>query len=94
MANAILTWTANTEADLAGYKVYRGLDGATPTFLVSVGKVTTWTDATLPSTGSKVDYYLTAFDNAGNESAHSVTVSKVYDANPPAAPVGLGVVIQ
>ena len=94
MANAVLTWTANTEIDLAGYKIYRGLDGATPTLLTSVGKVTTWTDSSLPSTNSSVTYNLTAFDNAGNESVHSVSVTKVYDANPPGAPVGLTVVIN
>ena len=94
MAIAVLTWTANTEIDLAGYKVYRGLDNATPTFLVSVGKVTTYTDASLPSVNSAASYQLSAFDNAGNESIHQVTVTKVYDANPPAPPVGLTVVIN
>ena len=94
MANAVLTWNANTETDLAGYKVYRGLDNATPTFLVSVGKVTTYTDSSLPSTNSSVTYRLTAFDNAGNESPLSVAVTKVYDANPPQAPSGLAVVVQ
>ena len=94
MANAVLTWTANNEADLAGYKIYRGLDGATPTFLAAVGVVTTWTDPNLPSVNSAVAYQLTAFDKAGNESFKSVSVSKVYDANPPVAPTGLAVVIQ
>lgn len=94
MANAVLTWNANTESDLAGYKIYRGLDGAVPSLLTSVGKVTTYTDSSLPSTNSSVSYQLTAFDNAGNESPRTVAVTKVYDANPPQAPSGLAVVIQ
>lgn len=94
MAKATLTWTANTEADLAGYEVWRGLGSATPTLLVTLGKVTTYTDTTLPDLDQNVTYALKAFDTAGNRSPLSVSVSKVVNAVPPAAPSGLVVVIE
>jgi endoglucanase len=93
--NAILTWTANTEPDVAGYKIYRGLDGAPLSLLAAVGKVTTYTDV-LPSANTVAVYSLTAFDTATphNESPRSAEVTKVYDANPPKAPTGLTVVLE
>lgn len=92
MATSTLTWTANTEADLAGYKVYRGLGATTPSLLATVGKVTTYVDSTVPNVDGDANYFLTSFDKTGNESLHSVTVTKTFDATPPAAPVGLVVV--
>lgn len=94
MASATLTWNANTEADLAGYRIYRGFGTTSPTLLASVGKVTTYTDTTLPNISQDVTYNLTAFDTSGNESAHSVSVTKTVDVSPPAAPTGLVVTIQ
>ena len=101
MANAVLTWSAPTKSadgsaltDLAGYDILRGLDNAAPTLLTSVGKVTTYTDASLPSVNASVSYLVKAFDNAGNRSAASNVVTKVYDANPPMPPTGLDVVVQ
>lgn len=94
MASAVLTWNANTETDLAGYRIYRGFGTATPTLLASVGRVTTYTDTTVPNISQDVTYNLTAFDTSGNESAHSVSVTKAVDVSPPAAPTGLVVTIQ
>ena len=94
MATAILTWNANTEPDLAGYRIYRGFGMAAPTLLASVGKVTTYTDSTIPNLSQDVTYNLTAFDTAGNESAHGVSVTKTVDVNPPSAPTGLAVVLS
>lgn len=49
---AILTWNANSESDLAGYKIYRGLDMcvANPamSLVATVGKVTTYIDDKIP----------------------------------------------
>jgi hypothetical protein len=83
-----LTWTANTESDLAGYKLYRGLfpcptTGGLPTpAYKDMGKVTTYTD-TLPTGTTDVCYDITAYDLSGNESGHSLKVSKSFAAAPP-----------
>jgi hypothetical protein len=88
---ATLTWTANTEADLAGYKVYRGTSAcAAPstvlTPLATVGKVVTYTDSTIPAFDGELCYEITAIDVAGNESAHSTRASKAVNLVPPSAP--------
>lgn len=94
MPQAVLTWNANTELDLAGYKVYRAVGSNPETLFATLGKVTTYTDATLPTVDGNVSYSLTAYDTNGNESQHSVTVTKVLNTNPPAPPTGLVVVIS
>ncbi|MDE3042285.1 MAG: fibronectin type III domain-containing protein [Nitrospirota bacterium] len=46
-----LTWTANRESDLAGYKVYVGMASDTYSFPGSafvIGKVTSYTVSNLP----------------------------------------------
>lgn len=93
MATATLTWTANTETDLAGYEVHRALGTSALAFFQSVGKVTTFVDSTVPNVSQNVSYALKAFDLAGNRSPLSATVTKVVDVTPPQAPVGLDVVL-
>jgi hypothetical protein len=98
-ASATLTWTPNTEADLEGYKIYRGTGACTTGPLqplmvngthVQVGKVATYTDTTIPQLdGTMVCYEITAFDTAQNESPRSNRASKVINVIPPLAPVGL-----
>jgi len=72
-----LTWTANTESDLAGYKVYRatasGAYGA-PVATIS-GSVVTYIATGLQS-GTTYFFVITAYDSAGNESLRSSEVSK------------------
>ena len=94
MATAILTWNANSESDLAGYRVYRALGAAALVQLASLAKVTTYTDATIPNVDQDVSYALTAFDTANNESLKSATVTNTVNAVPPGAPTGLSVVLQ
>jgi hypothetical protein len=73
-----LTWTANGEPDLAGYKIYVGTASGIYTFPGSpfiAGKVTSYTVSNLP----KINTYffaMSAYDNAGNESVLSAEVSK------------------
>lgn len=93
MATATLTWTANTEFDLAGYEVHRALGTGSLTFLQGVGKVTTYVDATVPNVSQNVSYALKAVDLGGNRSLLSATVTKAVDVTPPQAPVGLDVVL-
>ncbi len=72
---ATLTWQANMEADLAGYKVYMGTQPGTYGAPISVGMTTSYTVGNL--TGGKTYYFsVTAFDSIGNESLHSPEVSK------------------
>jgi hypothetical protein len=68
-ATATITWQPNIEADLAGYKLYRGIPCASPpAFLKDVGLATQTTDVLLSSV-REVQYAATAYDKAGNESA-------------------------
>jgi hypothetical protein len=65
-----LVWTANTEADLAGYNVYR-LDHATAQRLNKELVRTPIFRDTTTSAGTTLTYYVTAVDLAGNESKAS-----------------------
>ena len=76
-SSADLTWNANTESDLAGYKVYRatasGAYGAPVATLT--GNVTNYV-ATGLQVGTTYFFVVTAYDTAGNESSISNEVSK------------------
>lgn len=66
-----VSWSASPEADLAGYRVYRGREGGAAAKLADVpAGQTTWRDPT-PGRGEAHFYTVTAFDQAGNESAPS-----------------------
>jgi len=103
-ADGVLSWNANTEIDLAGYKVYFAPQSCTaqgplaPLVVsgspVQVGKVTTYTHVGLPVLDGTICWEITAFDTAGNESGRSNRVSKVMNSVPPIPPTGLSVVIQ
>ncbi|MEV1079707.1 PA14 domain-containing protein [Streptomyces sp. NPDC050211] len=85
---AKLTWSKNKEMDLAGYKVYRRLKGAsfgsTP---LKTTTSTTYTDATLPVTGDTYYYEVRAHDRAGNESVGTADIAVVTaDRTVPAVP--------
>ena len=71
---AVLTWDANTETDLAGYKFYQGTASRLYGTPVTLGTVTTFTT---PPLNKGVRYYwaVTAFDTASNESAYSNEVT-------------------
>ena len=70
-----LAWAANTEADLAGYKVYRSQSQDGPfAEIASLGKVTTFAD-TGRTNGTSYYYRITAIDTYGNESAPSAIKS-------------------
>ena len=85
-ASATVTWNANSESDLAGYKVYYGTSPRTGTdpkvctlcgyaTSVNVGNVTSYVVGNLTS-GQTYYFSVTAYDTSGNESAFSAEVSK------------------
>ncbi|MEP6933705.1 MAG: fibronectin type III domain-containing protein [Nitrospirota bacterium] len=76
--NVTLTWTANRESDLAGYKVYVGTTSDTYNFPGSVfvtGNVTSYTVSNLPKNQTYF-FAISAYDSAGNESPLSAEVSR------------------
>jgi hypothetical protein len=77
ISSATLTWNANTDSDLAGYKIYRGtasgVYGAVLTTLQ--GNATSYVATGLQS-GTTYYFVVTAYDTAGNESPYSNEVSK------------------
>jgi len=89
-----LIWDANTETDLAGYRVYQ--DGAlqTPDVACTANDEAccTWTSEEL--TEGNHEWYLTAFDESQNESGQSNTVSYNVDLTPPSAPVNISISIN
>jgi hypothetical protein len=71
---ATVTWAANGEADLAGYKLYVGTSSGIYNRTIDVGKVTSYS-MSLPK-GRTYFFALTAYDGAGNESGRSAEVSR------------------
>jgi len=71
---ATVTWAPNSEADLAGYKLYVGTSSGIYSRIVDVGKVTSYA-ISLPK-GVTYFFSVTAYDNAGNESGHSAELSR------------------
>jgi hypothetical protein len=85
---ATLTWDANSEPDLQGYRIYRctqlpcGRATGSATLVASVGTVTSFSIGT----PTVVQYYfLTAYDLANNESSESAVVTYT-PTTPTAAP--------
>ncbi len=91
--NAALSWTKNKEMDLAGYRVYRRLKGASfGTKPLTTTTATSYTDTTLPVTGDTYYYELRAYDKAGNESAGTADKAvTTVDRTAPGVPQGLEV---
>ncbi len=81
-----ISWNANTENDLGGYRVYYGNNSGSYPVGVSAGNVTTYTINNLTS-GATYYFVLTAYDNSGNESGYSQEVFATIPGNatPPSA---------
>jgi hypothetical protein len=87
-----LAWDANTETDLAGYKIYWSTTVAGGPYpnKVDVGKVTQYIVKNLPD--GTYWFVATAYDTAGNESAYSNEVSVRIDGTAPMKPNQLRVI--
>jgi len=89
---ADVSWDANTEDDLAGYKVYIGEksvangDAATYKIVVNIGNKTTHTWINLKS---DIIYYFAvkAYDTSGNNSDYSNEVAHSFQTPEPPPPV-------
>lgn len=89
-ATVELTWNANTESDLAGYKLYSGTASGQYGAPIELGKVTSYQFQLNPTVGTAYYFAVTAFDTSGNESAKSSEVSAfVPDTTAPEQPKGL-----
>lgn len=88
-------WNANTEPDLAGYRLYRSNTSGVYTFgeinaVAIFGAVaTTGTETDVPD--GTWYWVLTAFDTEGNESGPSNEVTVTLDTIAPLAPSGLAI---
>lgn len=83
-----ITWNANTETDLAGYKVYSKATNAATWRVDDVGKAL---KLDIPNMAENLEYcaQVSAYDTAGNESGKSVASCDLLDTVPPAAPTGV-----
>ena len=86
------TWNANTETDLAGYKMYLGVQPSNYSIVKDVGKTLTPASPLVAiSTLGLADgqWYLavTAYDVVGNEGGKSLEAPFLLDRQ---APVGVG----
>ena len=81
-----LAWDANSEPDLAGYKIYYGTASGNYSHSVDVGNITQYTLAGL---SEGVTYYLaaTAYDADDNESAYSVELVHTTAVSKPSSSV-------
>lgn len=70
-ANSVeLSWDANTEPDLAAYRIYRSVNGGAFAKIAEVNEIPTYSDKAADS-GKTYRYAITAVDKSGNESARS-----------------------
>jgi len=82
-----MAWDANTEPDLAGYKMYQSTTGATgPWVLIRTIPKGTLVAASNDLPDGTYHWTLTAFDTAGNESGYSNIIFRTIDSIAPAAP--------
>jgi hypothetical protein len=92
-ASVEVTWNANTESDLAGYKVYTSTSaaafaGGTATLVATVNAPTvSYIHANVVD--GTFFYALTAFDASGNESVFSDIASIKVDTTAPGKPANL-----
>jgi len=84
--SATVQWAANSDSDIAGYKVYQGTRAGSYGPSLDVKNVTTYTVSNLQA-GLTHFFAITAYDLSGNESYPSTEVSKyIADSSPVLTP--------
>jgi hypothetical protein len=73
-ASLLVTWKANTDADLAGYKVYYGTQSGTYGTVADVQKATSYQISNVQN-GSTYYVAVTSYDTSKNESNRSTEIS-------------------
>jgi hypothetical protein len=93
-ASAALSWTANTESDLAGYNVYRGTATGGPYTQINTSLVTghTYADSGLTN-GTTYYYVVKAVDTSNNASGNSNQASAT-PTNPGGGGGGTGTMFE
>ena len=76
-ADVTLQWDANTETDLAGYRLYQKQNSAVPPFaqVQDIPKGTTTASVTGLDPAHSYSFAVTAYNTAGMESAYSNIVT-------------------
>lgn len=72
--DVVLSWDANQEPDLAGYRIYYGTASGSHSVKIDVGKINSYTLTHL-ETGRTYYFSATAYDTSGNESGFTEAVS-------------------
>ena len=90
-----ISWNANPDTDLAGYKVYQGTASGQYGEPVDVGNVTGHVMEITPQYGGTYYFAVTAYDTSGNESGYSDEATCfIPDGVKPEKPTGLRAIIQ
>lgn len=92
-ANVTFQWDANTESDLAGYRLYQGVSSGVYDAVVADIPAGTET-VTIAVDDGTYFWALTAYDADGNESGFSNEVMRRVDTTPPAPPTGFWALVQ
>ncbi len=88
-ASVLVSWNANLEPDLAGYRVYYGFQSGQYGTPRDVGNTTSY-QGSVPDDGTTYYIAVTAYDTSGNESGFSKEVSisvPAPDTTPPAGSI-------
>ena len=90
-SDVIFGWNANTEPDLAGYKLYQGVESKVyiQSYDIPLSVLADFSNPEFALTDiADGEYFwaLTAYDESGNESGYSNEVTKVLDTIAPQDP--------
>ncbi len=81
--SVIVSWSPNSESDLAGYRIYYGLQSSNYSKVENAGNTTSYSIGNLKA-GQTYYFAVTAYDQSGNQSEYSTEVPfKVIDTEGP-----------